>query len=378
MDFIPLAHNGTTAEFNPEILGPLLNEPKIFLGPQEKPLLAPRGVFSHQGKLLVADTGQNRVSIWNQLPDNIYQEPDMVLGQNNAQESGRNAGGEVSASSLQYPTSIWTNGQILIIADAWNHRVLIWHHFPQASGQGADVVLGQKDFTSNLPNVEGVGATPGASSLNWPYGLVSDGERLWIADTGNRRVLFYEQIPQQNFQAADGLIGKRDFEDRDYTHQDAVWPYSVKLGPKGELAIADTQFFRVLLWNHWQNAFAAKAEVIIGQENFEANGANQFRLFPEANTLNWCYDLCFYQNGIWVNDTANSRLLWFDSLPASHNTSAQGLIGKRDFQTSSENKETLNGTQASLYWPFSIHIEDDHFFIADTGNHRIISGKLTH
>lgn len=376
MDFLPVAPNGTTSEFNPEILGPMLKSPRIFLGPQDKPFLAPRGVYSNQGKLLVADTGQNRVFIWNQFPNGIYQEPDVVLGQNNALGSGRNAGGEADASSLQYPTAIWTNGKKLIVADAWNHRVLIWHDFPHTSGQAADVVLGQKDFVSNLPNETGVGAAPNASRLNWPYGVVSDGEKLWIADTGNRRVLFFEKIPEQNFQAADGLIGKKDFGDRDYSHQDAVWPYSVKLGPKGELAIADTQFFRILLWHHWQNAFKHKAEVIIGQQNFEENGANQFRLFPEAHTLNWCYDLCFYQKGLWVNDTANSRLLWFDSLPSSHNAPAKGLIGKRDFQTSSENKETLNGTQASLYWPFSIHVEQNQFFIADTGNHRIILGDL--
>jgi hypothetical protein len=46
------------------------------------------------------------------------------------------------------------------------------------------------------------------------YGVME--QHLWIADTGNRRVLFYENIPVENYIAADKVIGKNNFEEKDY------------------------------------------------------------------------------------------------------------------------------------------------------------------
>ena len=138
------------------------------------------------------------------------------------------------------------------------------------------------------------------------------------------------------------------------------------------MAIADTQFYRILVWNDKNDAFSRPANIIIGQENFNACGQNQFRLSPEANTLNWTYDACFYKEGILVNDTGNSRVLGFDSIPKTNNAPADWLIGRPDFQTSSEYKGNLTGTQSAIYWPFSITTQNNQLFIADTGNHRII------
>ncbi|MCO6488017.1 MAG: hypothetical protein J5I98_06340 [Phaeodactylibacter sp.] len=355
---------------------PLVRTTRIFEGPADSPFLAPRGVFLAGGQLMVADTAQNRVFLWRELPDSPLHPPDVVLGQPARAETGRNAGGKANASSLFYPSGIWSDGERLVIADAWNHRVLIWLAMPTRDGQPADVVVGQPDFAGNEPNVKGIGSPPSARSLNWPYGVFSDGQQLWIADTGNRRVLCYERIPTQNYAPASGVIGKPCFEERDYSHEDPIWPYSVKIGPNGELAITDTQYYRVLLWNDWRTAFEQKADVIIGQLSFEGNGQNQFYLFPRANTLNWCYDTCFYQDGLWVADTGNSRILWFNAIPGQHNAAADEVLGQDDFNTGSENKNTIRTTEGSLYWPFQVCIEGRTMVAADTGNHRIVINEL--
>ena len=65
---------------NFETLGPNVTNSYIFKGSQQKPFLAPRGVFVTNGKLFVSDTGQNRVFIWNSIPTQEFQEPDVVLG----------------------------------------------------------------------------------------------------------------------------------------------------------------------------------------------------------------------------------------------------------------------------------------------------------
>lgn len=354
---------------------PLVASARLFKGPPGNPFLAPRGVWIGENRLIVADTGQNRVFIWNTLPRNEWEAPAVVLGQQEAAMTGRNTGG-VSASSLQYPSGIWSDGKKLCVADAWNHRVLIWLTFPETNGQPADIVLGQPDFESNLPNVKGIGAPPDARSLYWPYGVYSDGIRLWIADTGNRRVLFYRNFPSASYIPADGVIGKPSFYERDYEPADPVWPYSVKVSPGGSLVISDTQYYRVLIWKHWESAFTARADVIIGQPDFESNGQNQYGLFPAQNTLHWNYDSFFYQNGLFVADTANSRLLWFREIPDKHNTGADDLIGHEGFGTGSENANTRLGTDRQLYWPFALSIHEHTMAVADTGNHRLVLYRL--
>ncbi len=347
-----------------------------FSGSAQSPLLAPRGVYLAAGKLFVADTAQNRLFIWNELPDVVNVDPDVVLGQRDIDSTGRNEKSSTNGSSLFYPSGIWSDGERLIVADAWNHRVLIWHSIPKKDGCPADVVVGQPDFLCSQPNVKGIGCSPTSRSLNWPYGVYSDGFHLWIADTGNRRVLFFESIPSENFIRADRVIGKPDFMSRDYDNNDAIWPYSVKVSESGVLAITDTQYFRVLIWRDWKKAFEKKADVVLGQKDFEASGQNQYGWSPKANTLNWCYDTCFLKEGIFVADTGNSRLLWFDQIPGTHNANAVHVLGQDDFNTGSENKNTIRTTEDSLYWPFQMCIEGNKMVVADTGNHRIVINKL--
>ena len=354
----------------------ITNKTLIFKGAEDSPLLAPRGVYLVKNKLFVADTAQNRLFIWNELPTTEFQKPDVVIGQIAKAATGRNSKGKVNASTLFYPSGIWSDGEKLILADAWNHRVLIWLTMPTEDGQPADVVVGQPDFHKNDPNVDGVGTLPNSQSLNWPYGVFSDGKQLWIADTGNRRVLYYETIPTKNYTAADKVIGKPNFIERDYENTEPIWPYSVKVSPNGQLAITDTQYYRVLLWHDWTTAEKKSADVIIGQASFEGNGQNQFGWFPKANTLNWCYDTCFYKDGIWVADTGSSRILWFNKIPKEHNVPADNLLGQDNFTTGSENKNTIWSTEGSLYWPFQICIEGTTMVAADTGNHRVVINHL--
>lgn len=361
---------------NFQTLGNHVADSYIFKGSEKMPFLAPRGVFTTEKMLFVSDTGRNRVFIWNKIPKTTFQEPDIILGQLNNAETGRNSGGSISAGTLQYPSGIWSNGKIIIVADTWNHRVLIWNSLPTENGQPADVVLGQLDFESNQPNIYGIGHAPSKHSLNWPYGVFSDGKSLWVADTGNRRVLCFDKIPTNNFTGADHVIGKPDFITRDYENHEPIWPYSVKVNTKRQMVVADTQFYRTLLWNNVDKAYLKPADLLIGQTDFDACGQNQFGLFPSSKSLSWTYDACFYKDGILVNDTGNSRILWFEQIPSENNSEATAVIGKRDFITSSENKETLMGTANSLYWPFSITVQDNLLFIADTGNHRIVITKM--
>ncbi|MFA5569101.1 MAG: hypothetical protein WC972_10695 [Trueperaceae bacterium] len=170
----------------------------------------PEGMYAHGGKLMVADSTNNRVLIWNTIPLDGMTPPDVVLGQasfatcalNDDAQSGL-GGAAPTARTLYYPTGVWTNGQLLVVADAGNNRVLIWTGFPTASFTPADLVLGQVDFGSDA-------ASAAASGLDAPQSVHGNGTQLFVADTYNNRVLLWNAMPTTNGQPADAVLGQPD------------------------------------------------------------------------------------------------------------------------------------------------------------------------
>ncbi len=134
------------------------------------------------------------------------------------------------ALSFNHPAGINSDGERLFLADRGNNRILIWNTLPD-SNQAPDVVLGQPDMQSNL-------AGDGLDGLNWPSVVMSDGVRLFVADTNNNRVLVWETMPTQNGQAADYAI----------TDQKLDWPWGMWTDGT-RLVVSSTRQGMVLMWN---------------------------------------------------------------------------------------------------------------------------------
>jgi len=114
-----------------------------------------------------------------------------------------------TASTFNSTRSLWTDGVRLVVADSLNHRVLIWNTFPISNFQPADIVLGQPDFTTiNTPASHPIGA--GGSEMNQPSDVFSNGNQLFVGESRNR-VLIWDSWPTSNQQAADRVIGHIDF-----------------------------------------------------------------------------------------------------------------------------------------------------------------------
>src|SRR5262249_47043583 len=117
------------------------------------------------------------------------------------------------ATRLSGPAGVALDGAHLVVADAENHRVLIWNAPPDASGKPADLVLGQADFTAPRPTHgrdasrprDGYGAAD-ADGFFSPAGVASDGKRLFVADRLNHRVLVWRAFPTRNGQPADAVL----------------------------------------------------------------------------------------------------------------------------------------------------------------------------
>ncbi|KQT13002.1 hypothetical protein ASG30_21535 [Ramlibacter sp. Leaf400] len=182
--------------------------------------------ISPAGKLIVADTLNNRVLVWNSIPapGSFAPQPDLVLGQGDLlhcafrdeEQDGRSNSVDHTSARFVQAVDVWTDDDRLVVVDKLASRVLIWKTFPTVNFQPADIVLGHSTFTgahfNDVPPVGDVRADkPTAHTLGEPSGVHSDGVSLAVADTQNSRVLIWNSFPQENYQPADVVLGQPDF-----------------------------------------------------------------------------------------------------------------------------------------------------------------------
>ncbi|ACK70244.1 NHL repeat containing protein [Gloeothece citriformis PCC 7424] len=348
----------------------------IPLEPSAKSLFGPRGacLVSPNGPLWVADTGHHRLLGWRNRPQVDGQPADWIIGQPDFNHEGQNAKGQPTANTLSVPTGICLCGEGLAVADAWNHRVLIWKEIPRDSHVPADIVLGQADFNQNQPN-RGYQET-GSDRLHWPYGILYHQGQLWVADSGNRRVLVWNQLPTTNGQPADWVLGQKDLNSRDENGGETAngrsmrWPHSLAVW-EDNLSIADAGNNRVMIWEGIPTENNSPCSMVLGQNNFEMTELNRGQYFPTSNSLSMPYGIAVAYKWLIVADTANSRLLgWKGKL--SMGCSAQGLTAQSHFRSKSENRSYSKATRQSLCWPYGIQICGNTAVIADSGNNRVL------
>jgi uncharacterized protein (TIGR03437 family) len=165
----------------------------------------PTGVASDGKILVVADTDNNRVLIWKEIPTTINQPADIVLGQKDFATVQQPP--QLNSSSFRGPEGVWVQGTQLFVADVQNHRVMVWNSIPTSNNQPADLVLGEPNF-STAPPATTSDLPPTASNLFSPVSVTSDGTHLFVTDLGHHRVLIWNSIPTQNGQAADVVVGQ--------------------------------------------------------------------------------------------------------------------------------------------------------------------------
>ncbi len=207
--------------------------------PTASSLRGPQGVWIQNGKLFVADTQDYRVLIWNSIPTTNNQPASLVLGQPDFFHANAPPPTKTfpptAANQLLNPVAVSSDGVHLFVADLGFNRVLIWNGIPTTMDQNADVVVGQPDMTTAVPNwSNALCASNGTDSngnptypfecgatLNFPRFALSDGTRLFIADGGNDRVLIFNSIPMTNGATADEVLGQPDFFTDIITNQGA-------------------------------------------------------------------------------------------------------------------------------------------------------------
>ena len=347
------------------------------VAPSPETMFGPRGaaLASANGPLFVTDTGHHRLLIWRRRPEVDHTPADLVIGQPDFFREGRNAKGEPSAATLNVPTGVAATADALAVADAWNHRVLIWRGLPDASNRPADVVLGQADFTGALANR---GGEAGAHTLNWCYGVAIADGRLIVCDTGNRRVLIWNAIPDRSGAPADLVLGQTRMDCRDENGGRPVdaggmrWPHAATIA-QGRLVVADAGDNRLMAWDAMPRENGAPCDFVIGQLSALGADHNRAAYWPDAASLNMPYGCAATAWGVAVADTANSRLIGYTELRMG--AAAERLTGQGDFSGKGDNRWKAP-VRDSLCWPYGLAIAGDIAAIADSGNNRLLLWRL--
>ncbi|MDB9307711.1 hypothetical protein PN471_03435 [Aphanizomenon sp. CS-733/32] len=359
-----------------QLVIPLAPTPTTMFGPRAACLLSPTG------PLWVADTGHHRLLGWRNLPTKDHQPADWIIGQPDFYTEGQNAKGTPGKSTFSVPTGICKCANGLAVADAWNHRILIWYNIPTDSHVPADLVLGQTNFIDNLPNRGS--QQPAANTLHWPYGIFYYQGKLFVADTGNRRLLIWNQLPTENGQPADIVLGQPDMISRNEngggspTAASMRWCHDITLWDDN-LVVADAGNNRVMIWEGIPTENNTACAVVLGQKNFNFVELNQGVYFPSASSLSMPYGVDIWRDYLIVADTANSRLLGWkkrESILLLQGAGADVVIGQDNFTNKSENRNFGLATRQSLNWCYGVKVCGENAVVADSGNNRVLIWKF--
>jgi hypothetical protein len=331
-------------------------------------MYSPRGVFLDDSHMVVADSGNHRVLIWHGVPDHDEQPADVVLGQPDGTGESRAAGGP--EHGLNLPTGVLVHEGRLIVADAWHHRVLVWHEVPKTSGREPDLVLGQANSSLVEPNR---GGECSASSLYWPFGVAVVGGRFWVADTGNRRVLGWDDGVPEVDRPADIVLGQPDTANREENRGEGVgpssfrWPHAIS-GTDDLLLVADAGNHRVLGWRP-HPVKDVDADLLLGQPDFDTAG--EWPYGPHTgDRFRFPYAVALHDGGLAVADTANNRVLLWDALPNDGET-ADHVLAQPTFAANGENR-WASVQHDTLCWPYGMSWHGDRLAVADSGNNRVM------
>jgi uncharacterized protein (TIGR03437 family) len=356
----------------------------------------PEGVFTIGNDLYVIDTGNNRILRYGnpdswaaEAPPVVSPAAISVIGQADFEqnEPNRNVRREARADGFSAPVGATVAGGYIWVADAGNHRVV---GIPQNAQGAADRLLGQIDFEFRGPNI----VKPNGFNFNSAIGTVggvavdftSDPPRMYVADTGNHRVLgFRDARNVRSGDVPDLVIGQSDYyhSSLNYGSGDPNLvlergfntPAGVAVDPNGNLWVADTGNGRVM---RFPKPFEAtplidqRANLCLGQFNCFARPQKE----ATSRTMSAPVGIAFMVSGdLLVSDAGHNRVLQFRKVNGADYVDGQAaflVIGQRDFNlsASSSDPDRLNG-------PRFITIDSsDRLYIADTGNNRVFIRAL--
>jgi uncharacterized protein (TIGR03437 family) len=278
--------------------------------------------------VVVADSDNNRVLIWNEIPTTLDQNADVVVGQPDFVHN--NVSNPPTATSMRGPQSVWISNGMLFVADTEDNRVLIYKTIPTKNGAAADIVVGAPSLTTPVPAAQ-ITPTPTQSNLFSPVSATSDGTRLIVTDLGDNRVLIWNTIPTTNGKPADVVIGQPDFV------------------------------------NYLDN----NVTVLCASNGTDSSGDATYPALCEK-TLAFPRFALSDGTRLYIADGGNDRVLIYNTIPTANTPAADVVLGEPDFVTDNP----LDGA-AQMYTPTSLAWDGTNLYVADSFNRRILAYSPT-
>lgn len=288
-------------------------------------------VFSGS-ELFIVDSNNHRVVVWPQRGGQFIG-ADRVLGQHTLDFNAANliegrelflTGSPIGPYSGTVALDTTSSPPRLYIADTFNNRILGFRDALRVKpGEPADIVIGQPDgFHSTINYPRGDPRLTTSSSLFRPTGLAVDADgNLWVADSGNNRVL---RFPKPDFDQpqvmpeANLVLGQARFSGprlTDPTRSTMALPYGLAITPEGHLLVSDAAHNRVLLFRKPEGGDftnGMEASAVIGQPDFITAGTG-----TAENRFNNPRGIAVDTSGrLYVADVGNNRVSVFSNVGA--------------------------------------------------------------
>ncbi|HEV2637780.1 MAG TPA: NHL repeat-containing protein [Actinocrinis sp.] len=226
-------------------------------------------------------------------------------------------------------------------------------------------------------------ANPTMAWMYSPRGVFLDREHLVVADSGNHRVLIWHGVPTADEQPADVVLGQPDgtTEGRAADGRGPERGMNLPTGVlvhDGRLAVADAWHHRILIWNTVSRASDQAPDLILGQPDPASVGANrggaQDGVRCTAGSLYWPFGIAVADGWFWVADTGNRRVLGWDGGLPDRDRPADVVLGQPEATRRGENRDRGVGPD-SFRWPHGVAGTDGLLLVADAGNHRVLGWR---
>ena len=200
---------------------------------------------------------------------------------------------------------------------------------------------------------------------------MTNGTRLFVADTTNNRVLIWNTIPVANQTAANLVLGQTTFTSitanaPGITSASLSAPSSITSNGT-QLAVSDFTNNRVLLWNTIPTVNGQAANVVLGQALFTTVTANSGGI--GAGSISGSRGVYFDGTKLFVADSTNQRILIWNTFPTTNFQVANETLGQFNFLSNGANMIDAKGMNLPQQGFKDINGK---LYVADTANNRVL------